>query len=117
MPDAVFGTMIGALSGIVFFAIASGFIRSYADDLRKTFTVYNGWLLAAALLSSFGQLSYFAALNHLEISKIALITSMEVFVTILLSTFVSINKEKLNGDVLVAACLGLLGTAVIIVFT
>lgn len=117
MPDAAFGAMIGALSGIIFFAIASGFIRSYAEDLQKTFTVYNGWLLAAALLSSIGQLSYFAALNHIGISKIALITSMEVFLTMLLSTVVFMHKEKLSGDVLIAAFLGFFGTAVIIIFT
>lgn len=117
IPDAAFGTMIGALSGIIFFVIAAGFIDSYRDDLRKTFSVYNGWFLAAGILSSLGQLSYFAALTYIGISKIALITSMEVFLTMILSTLIFLNKEKLTADVIIAACLGFLGTAVIIVFT
>lgn len=116
LPDAAFGTMIGALTGIVFFIIASGFIGSYRDDLKKTFTVFNKWFLAAGLLSSCGQLSYFAALNFIGISKIALITSMEVFVTMILSTIVFLSKEKLTADIIVAACLGFLGTAFVILY-
>ncbi len=114
LPDAAFGTMVGALSGIVFFVIASGFIRSYRDDLKRTFTVFNKWFLAAGILSSFGQICYFAALKYIGISKIALITSMEVFMTMILSTLVFLNKEKLTADVIIAACLGFLGTVFVI---
>ena len=115
-PDAAFGTMVGAFSGIVFFVLASGFINSYRDDLRRTFTVFNKWFLAAGILSSFGQICYFAALKYIGISKIALITSMEVFMTMILSTLVFLNKEKLTVDVIVAACLGFLGTVLVILY-
>ena len=116
LPDAAFGTMIGALTGIVFFVITSGFVNSYRDDLRKTFTVFNKWFLMAGCFSTFGQISYFAALKHIGISKIALITSMEVFMTMILSTLVFLNKEKLTVDVLAAAGLGFLGTVIIILY-
>jgi len=116
LPDAAFGTMVGALSGIVFFVITSGFIKSYRDDLIRTFTVFNKWFLMAGVLSSFGQISYFAALKYIGISKIALITSMEVFVTMILSTVVFLNKEKLTADVIIAACLGFAGTLFIIFY-
>ena len=116
LPDAAFGTMVGALTGIVFFVITSGFVNSYRDDLRKTFTVFNKWFLMAGCLSTFGQISYFAALNYIGISKIALITSMEVFITMILSTLVFLNKEKLTVDVVAAASLGFLGTVIIILY-
>ena len=115
MPDAAFGTMVGALTGIVFFIITSAFIQSYKDDLVRTFTVFNKWFLLAGILSSGGQLCYFAALNYIGISKIALITSMEVFMTMILSTVVFLSKEKLTPDVIIAACLGFLGTVFVIV--
>ena len=114
LPDAAFGTMVGAVCGAILFIITSGFVRSYRDDLIKTFTVYNKWFLIAGLFNSFGQLSYFAALNYIGISKIALITSMEVFVTMILSTVVFLSKEKLTPDVIIAACLGFLGTVFVI---
>ena len=116
LPDSALGTMIGALTGIVFFVITSGFINSYRDDLRKTFTVFNKWFLMAGCLSTFGQIAYFTALNYIGISKIALITSMEVFVTMILSTVIFVSKEKLTVDVIVAAGLGFLGTAFVILY-
>ena len=114
LPDSALGTMIGALTGIVFFVITSGFINSYRDDLRKTFTVFNKWFLMAGCLSTFGQIAYFTALNYIGISKIALITSMEVFLTMILSTVVFLSKEKLTVDVIIAAGLGFLGTVFVI---
>ena len=116
LPDSALGTMIGALTGIIFFIITSRFINSYRDDLRKTFTVFNKWFLMAGCLSTFGQIAYFTALNYIAISKIALITSMEVFVTMILSTVFLLNKEKLTVDVIVAAGLGFLGTVFVILY-
>ncbi len=115
-PDSALGTMIGALTGIILFIITSRFVNSYRDDLRKTFTVFNKWFLMAGCLSTFGQIAYFTALNYLAISKIALITSMEVFMTMILSTVFLLNKEKLTVDVIVAASLGFLGTVFVILF-
>ncbi len=113
-PDAAFGTALGALTGIVFFIVTAGFVKSYRDDLVRTFTVFNKWFLLAGLLSSFGQISYFAALAYIGISKIALIVSMEVFMTMILSTVVFLSKERLTSDVIIAAVLGFLGTVFVI---
>jgi drug/metabolite transporter (DMT)-like permease len=116
LPDSALGTMIGALTGIIFFIITSRFVNSYRDDLRKTFTEFNKWFLMAGCLSTFGQIAYFTALNYLAISKIALITSMEVFMTMILSSVFLLNKEKLTVDLIVAAGLGFLGTVFVILY-
>ena len=113
-PDAALGTALGALTGIVCFLFASGFIRSYREDLIRTFTTFNPWFLLAGVFSSLGQIAYFAALKYIGISKIALIVSMEVFMTMILSTLVFLNKEKLTADVIIAAILGFLGTVFVI---
>ncbi len=78
--------------------------------------MFNKWFLMAGCTSTFGQIAYFAALNYIGISKIALITSMEVFITMILSTLVFLSKEKLTADVIVAACLGFLGTVFVILY-
>ena len=114
LPDAAFGTMVGALTGIVFFLITSRFIESYRDDLHKTFTVYNPWFLFAGIFASLGQLCYFVALSYTTISKIALITSMEVFITVFLTVVVFRSRENLTGEVIVAAGLGVVGTVLVI---
>lgn len=114
LPDAALGTTVGALTGIIVFVMMSRFVASYRDDIRQTFTIFSPWLLFAGIAASLGQLFYFVALSHSSISKIALITSMEVFVTMFLSIFVFRDKEKLTAGVVLAACLGVLGTVLVI---
>jgi len=114
LPDAAFGTMVGALTGIVFFVITARFIDSYREDIVKTFTVFNPWFLFAGIFASLGQICYFVALSYITISKIALITSMEVFITLFLTVVVLRSRESLTGEVLVAAGLGVLGTVFVI---
>ncbi len=114
MPDPVLGTMVGAATGMVLFCLLATAIASLRSDLRATFTELNPWLWLAGLFTSFGQLSYFAALQYTSISKIALITSMEVFVTMFLTRVVLRSDGKLPPDVLLAAALGVLGTLLVI---
>ena len=114
LPDAAFGTMVGALTGIVFFIITARFIDSYRVDIIKTFTVFNPWFLFAGIFASLGQICYFVALSYITISKIALITSMEVFITLFLTVVVLRSRESLTGEVVVAAGLGVLGTVFVI---
>jgi len=112
--DAALGTMVGALVGALTFVIAARFVDSYLESLRAAFTSFNPWLLSAGILSSSGQLLYFAALSHTTISRVALVTSMEVFVTILLSMIFLRKTEQLNGATLQAAGLGVAGTLFIV---
>ena len=114
MPDAVFGTMIGSLTGVIFFIAISGFFDRYSDDLKSTFTTFNPWLLAAGLFGTLGQICYFVALTYSGVSKIALITSLEVFMTMFLSYLVFRGKLKITPEVIVAAVLGLIGSLFVI---
>lgn len=114
MPDAIFGTMVGAWVGIAGFLVVSCFISSFRDDVRESVSSFNPWLLAAAVAGTFGQICYFVALKFSTVSKIALITSMEVFLTIFLSVLVFRSREKVTREVLVAAMLGVVGTTFIV---
>lgn len=114
MPDAVFGTMIGALTGMLLFVGVSFYYDWYRDDLRDSLTVFNPWLLAAGLFGSFGQMAYFAALTYSSVSKIALITSLEVFMTMFLSYLVFRGRIKITREVVVAAALGVIGSLFVI---
>lgn len=115
LADPVFGTMVGAWVGLAGFLVISMFVASFRDDVSKTFSAFNPWLLGAGLAGTFGQICYFAALKVSSVSKIALITSMEVFLTIFLSVIVFRNSESLTREVVIAAMLGFAGTVSIIV--
>lgn len=114
IPDPFFGTMVGAAVGVLAFLAAALFQQSYRTALRLALTRFNGWLFAAGVFSSLGQICYFAALNHSTISRVALISAMEVFITMFLSLLVFRKRERLGLAVVSAAALGVLGTAFIV---
>lgn len=116
MPDAVFGTMTGAISGACAFLVASSFSGRYRAEIVSAFTVFNPWLFVAGLTSTLGQIFYFVALKYATVSRIALITSMEVFLTMFLSWLLFRGAIDFTRHVVAAALLGVAGTALIILF-
>ena len=115
MPDAAFGTMLGSVTGALVFVLMAQFVQSYRTALRQTFTTFNPWLLAAGILSSAGQLLYFFALSHSTISRVAMISSVEAFVTIFLTVAVTRSFKQVTGPVLLAVSLGVVGTLFLVV--
>lgn len=114
IPDPYLGTAVGAFAGIGAYLLASIAIPGYRTAITNTFTRINPWFYATGLMASFGQLCYFVALSHSTVSRVALIASMEVFITIFLSVWIFRTKEKLTANTLIAACLGVAGTALIL---
>ena len=111
-PDPFFGAMIGTVVGALLFLAAGRFSAGYRLAVQATFRRPNPWLYAAGALSSLGQILYFAALNVSTLSKAALLVSMEVFFTIVLSLL--FLGEQLTWRVAVAALLGFAGTALLV---
>jgi drug/metabolite transporter (DMT)-like permease len=114
MPDPAFGTMFGSIVGALVFVLMAQRVDSYRVALRQTFTCFNPWLFAAGILSSAGQLLYFAALNSSTISRCAVISSMEAIFTIFFSVAVSRSFKQLSAPVVLAAVLGVAGTLFIV---
>jgi drug/metabolite transporter (DMT)-like permease len=114
IPDPAFGTMLGSVIGAMVFVLAANFIDSYRQAMRGALTVFNPWLLAAGILSSMGQLLTFTALTYSSISRVALISSMEAVFTIFMSIVVFRTRENLTLPILLAAGLGVAGTAFIV---
>jgi drug/metabolite transporter (DMT)-like permease len=114
MPDAIFGTLIGAVTGIVAFLLVALFSDRYKSDVIATFTVFNPGLLLAGIFSTLGQICYFVALKYSTVSKIALIASMEVFLTMFLTYVIMRGKVRITRDLLVAAVLGFIGTVFLV---
>lgn len=114
MPDPNFGTLIGAVAGALSFVGASAFVDSYRTALRSTFARWNPWLVTAAVMSSLGQILSFVALNYSTISRVALITSIEVVFTLLLSTWLLRSYERMSRASLAAAGMSVIGAALVI---
>lgn len=112
--DALLGACVGCAVGAVLFVATAAFNRDYARSVRATFASPNPWLLAAGVMSSLGQILYFYALNLSTISRVALLGSMEIFVTLFLAWLLLRRRESLTPGLLAAAALGFAGSAFII---
>jgi drug/metabolite transporter (DMT)-like permease len=112
--DALMGAMVGCAVGAILFVATAGFSPAYAAAVRATFAHPNAWLIGAGVMSSLGQILYFAALNESPMSRVALIVSMEVFVTLFLGYALLRRSERLTPALVAAAILGVAGTALIV---
>jgi drug/metabolite transporter (DMT)-like permease len=106
--------MFGSIVGALVFVLVAQRVDSYRVSLRQTFTSFNPWLFAAGILSSAGQLLYFAALSSSTIARCAVISSMEAIFTIFFTVAVSRSFKQLNLPILLAAALGVAGTLFIV---
>jgi drug/metabolite transporter (DMT)-like permease len=114
--DALLGATVGCFVGVLLFLATAAFNADYARAVRATFASPNYWLVGAGTMSSFGQILYFAALNESPMSRVALISSMEVFVTLFLGFVFLRGQERLTPALVLAAVLGVAGTAFIVGF-
>lgn len=112
--DAMLGAAVGCAVGALLFMATAAFNAGYARAIRATFATPNRWLIAAGVMSSLGQILYFAALAESPMSRVALICSLEVFVTLFLGAVFLRGRETLTPPVVLAAVLGIVGTAAIV---
>jgi drug/metabolite transporter (DMT)-like permease len=112
--DAFLGAAVGCAVGAGLFAATATFNARYAASVRAAFAHPNPWFIGAGVLSSSGQVLYFAALNELPMSRVALIVSMEVFITLFLGHFFLRRHERITPGLVVAAILGVAGTSFIV---
>jgi drug/metabolite transporter (DMT)-like permease len=110
-PDPFLGAMVGTLVAAFVFVLAGRFNTGYRAAVAATFRAPNAWLFAAGVAGSLGQILYFAALNVSPMSRVALITSLEVFLTMGLSLLVL--GERLPPRVAAAAAIGFAGAALL----
>lgn len=110
-PDPFLGAMVGTLVGAALFVLAARFSAGYRAAVAATFRVPNAWLFTAGVAGSLGQILYFAALSVSPMSRVALIVSLEVFVTMVLS--VLFLGERLPARQAAAAALGFAGAALL----
>jgi drug/metabolite transporter (DMT)-like permease len=114
--DALLGAMVGCIVGALLFIATAAFNKDYARAVRATFANPNYWLIGAGVMSSLGQIFYFAALSESPMSRVALISSIEVFVTLFLGAAFLRKRESLTPALVLAAALGFAGTAFIVRF-
>lgn len=114
--DPLLGAAVGCLVAVALFLATAAVNPRYARAVRLTFTSPNATLIGAGVFSSFGQILYFAALNASPMSRVALISSIEVFITLFLGWLFLRRTESVTPALVIAAVLGVAGTVAVIAF-
>lgn len=102
VPDAAFGAMIGAVTGVLWYVAASPFNSRYRRSIVSVFEDAGPWQWLAALGMSFGQILLFFALMSSPVAVVAIIGSLEMFVGAYLAAFL-FKSEPEPGVVLIFA--------------
>jgi drug/metabolite transporter (DMT)-like permease len=115
VPDSSFGTLVSALAGLASFAAAALFIKRYRDAFAGLFRNASGWQWAAGVFSSGGQLSNFAAIQHIEVSRAVMITSAEIFLSLIFAVYVLRTEKRPDAMTLLAGAVAMMGVALVAV--
>lgn len=113
IPDAVFGTLVAAVAAVGYYAIASLFVRDYRRAFREALTGANRSQLAAAVAVSFGQIANFGAIQFTAVSKVVMITSMEIFISMFLAVVVFKAERRPDPTTIFAALLAMAGVVLV----
>ena len=113
MDAPALGTFISALSGFLGFVVLATFSENYRPMFRNLFQNIDRHVMAAAVLVSLGQVLMFAALAHEKVSTVVMISSLEIFFSIFLSTLVFRIEKRPRPVILVAAALAIIGVALV----
>ena len=109
----VFGTMISAVSGFVFFVIAAAFHPTHRNNLLRIFSNLNRWLFFAAIFVSCGQILQFAALFYEKVSTVVMINSLEIFMGSFLAVVVFRTERRPDAGTYIAAVLATAGVVAV----
>jgi drug/metabolite transporter (DMT)-like permease len=113
IPDPMLGTLIGALTGIVWYASASFVSRRSRSIVVKSLTGVETWQFVAALSMSFGQVAQYFALLHSDVAVVAIIGSLEVFLGIYLAAYVLRTEAPPSRRVVVASIIATIGVVLV----
>lgn len=104
LSDAALGALVGALTGVIWYFIASFMSVGYRRSLITVFNEAGGWQRLGALGMSFGQILLFFALISELIAVVAIIGSLEMFVGAYLAAFL-FKSEPVPGRAMIFATL------------
>ncbi len=108
-----FGTFVSALSGFAGFGVVAACSARYRPMFTGMFRNLDRRVIAAAILVSCGQILMFAALALESVSTVVMISSLEIFFSILLTTLVTRTEPVPGMPVLVSAVAAVAGAALV----
>lgn len=104
VPDPYFGAFIGSTAALAYYLAGCVVSSDYRAMVRRTLTKPNSWQLLAAFCISAGQISQFMALTHTTVSRVAVINSVEIFISFYLAVIL-FRTERWPPPIIIVATL------------
>lgn len=111
-PDPYLGALIGSFAALLYYAMGGMVAARYRaafSQLRRP----EPWQLLAALCISTGQISQFVALSFTGVSQVAIVNSVEVFISAYLAIAVFRTETMPGPLVLIGTVLATAGVALV----
>jgi len=116
LPDPLAGVFIGAMTGLVWFAISQLFPKHSSQRLRIALQWPGQWQILAAVTMSAGQVVQYFALQLTSVTVVALISSIEMFFAVWLAAYVLRTEEPPGGKFYLSALLAAIGVVLLAAF-
>lgn len=107
------GTFVSALAGLAAFAVLAVLWPRYRQMFASVFRNIDRWVAAASLFISAGQILMFAALAYTSVATVVMISSLEIFFSIFLTTLAFRTERRPGPAVLLAAFWAVAGVALV----
>ncbi len=115
VPDAYLGAFIGSLAALAYYLIGCLFSAGYRSVVRQSLKRPDLWQLLAAVCISVGQIAQFAALTFADVSRVAMINSVEIFISAYLAVFVFKTEHRPCNLIVAATILATAGVVLVAV--
>jgi drug/metabolite transporter (DMT)-like permease len=115
VPDAAFGALVGALTGIVWYTLAATASTRHRQIVMGLWRNTGRWQIITAAAMASGQTALFFALAHTDVATVAIIGATESFLSAVFAAFVFRTEAPPGVRLIVAAMLALVGVGVLVV--
>ena len=113
IPDAYLGAFIGSLAALAYYLVGCIFSAEYRSVVRSSVKRPDSWQLLAAICISVGQIAQFAALTFTEVSRVAMINSVEIYISAYLAVFIFKTETRPSSLIVAATILATAGVILV----
>lgn len=104
LTDPALGALISSLAALLWFAVSALFVEKYRASFRGILKTAGVWQTTAATAMSLGQICQFFALKNADVAVVAIIGSVEIFLSAYIAVFL-LRTEKMPNRATIAASL------------
>ena len=108
VPDPFFGAFIGAATALLYYCVTGAISRTATIQVRSLYAV-DRFQFAAASFISLGQVIQFVALNHTTVARVAVVNSVEIFLSTYLAVFIFRTERFPSALAVTATTLATIG--------